>query len=254
MKIHGNDIVIHRGETFTLSMNVKMRDGTPFIMTYDPNNEATHNPHILITIASSKYAQKGSYIKNWWLPMSHLPSFTSTEIKTLTNSDQTSSDGENKRYLYYNQDDGKYYYDDSGGNSDFKEYTFKIHKAFSHEDTNALVSQSYYYSVTYIDGIIISADPESFDPESAVIEYMRHDWSEITNDNDIDEYLSDRGYEQTKRHYLVSCQTIYGDDERYIAKRDIILKLENSVENFTQVTPIVSPSKLTVLSNLRGGL
>lgn len=189
MKIHGNDIVIHRGETFTLSMNVKMRDGTPFIMTYDPDNDLTaHNPYILITIASSKYAQKGSYIKNWWLPMNDLPSFTSTEIKTLTDLNQGSSDGVYERYLYYNQQDDKYYYYDDG----FKEYAFKIHKAFTHEETNALVSQSYYYSVTYVDGEL--------------------------NYNDDDELLDER------------------------------------IKNFSQVTPIISPSKLTVLSNLRGGL
>jgi hypothetical protein len=250
MKIHGNDITIHRGETFTLSMNVKMRDGTPFIMTYDPNNKAAHNPHILITIASSKYVQKGSYVKNWWLPMSdETPSFTSTEIKTLTGLDHTPSDGVNERYLYYNQQDGKYYYYDNG----FKEYAFKIHKAFLHEDTNALVSQSYYYSVTYVDGVV---------GLGAVIAYMREDWSEITKDVtnlDIDTYFLKFGYDATKLIYLSMCNLNYKDDEVKVKeKRDTIEKLENSFDNsyadFTQVTPIVSPSKLTVLSNLRGGL
>jgi hypothetical protein len=204
MKIHGNDIIIHRGETFTLSMNVKMRDGTPFIMTCDPKNLAAHNPHILITIASSKYAQKNSYVRNWWLPMkpeepdeTAIPSFTSTEIKPLTSLTQGSSDGVNddgviERYLYYNQQTGKYYYDASGGKSDFKEYAFKIHRAFTHAETKELVSQSYYYSITYVDG------PLNYDDDGVL------------------------------------------SDER--------------IKNFSQVTPIISPSKLTVLSNLRGGL
>ena len=252
MKIHGNDIIIHRGETFTLSMNVKMRDGTPFIMTYDPDNEGAHNPYILITIASSKYAQKGSYIKNWWLPMNHLPSFTSTEIKTLTDIHQTSSDGVGddgvyKRYLYYNQQDGKYYYDDNG----FNEYTFKIHKAFSHEETNALVSQSYYYSVTYVDG------PRVIN-QLAAIEYMREDWTNITGDSDIDEYISQHGYYAAKVFYLSKCGPLDGGSNELVVKKTAeIEERENSgpaIVDFTQVTPIVSPSKLTVLSNLRGGL
>lgn len=242
MKIHGNDIIIHRGETFTLSMNVKMRDGTPFIMTCDPDNLAAHHPHILITIASSKYAQKGSYVKNWWLPMDGTPSFTSTEIKTLTDSNQGSSDGDGEQYLYYNQQEGKYCYYDKG----FKDYTFKIHKAFTHEETNALVSQSYYYSVTYVDG------PDA--RQSAVIKYMSNDWKDVTGDSDINEYISQNGYQIAKDFYLDACMH---DNELYAEKTKEIERLETTgpaIVDFTQVTPIISPSKLTVLSNLRGGL
>lgn len=249
MKIHGNDIVIHRGETFTLSMNVKMRDGTPFIMTYDPDNDLTaHNPYILITIASSKYAQKGSYIKNWWLPMNDLPSFTSTEIKTLTNLEQTSSDSDNERYLYYNQQDGKYYY--YNGNN-FKEYAFKIYRAFLYEETNELVSQSYYYSVTYVDG------PNA--RQSKVIKYMREDWTNVTGSVlDIDTYILQNSYQAAKDFYLDMCKPSFGgSDELYAEKTSEIECLETTgpaIVDFTQVTPIISPSKLTVLSNLRGGL
>lgn len=243
MKIHGNDIIIHRGETFTLSMNVKMRDGTPFIMTYDPDNVDAHNPYILITIASSKYVQKGSYVKNWWLPMSDkTPSFTSTEIKTLTGLDQTPSDGANERYLYYNQQDGKYYYHD--GNS-FNEYAFKIHNAFLHEDTNALVSQSYYYSVTYVDG---TPPIKLYDYLLDELERLRPGMRAVAIGN---------GW-STEKIIEVYLGLVEEHNESIDAAKDKINEIrskeDTGLESFTQVTPIVSPSKLTVLSNLRGGL
>ena len=196
MKIHGNDIIIHRGETFTLSMNIKMRDGTPFIMTYDPDNKEAHNPYMLITVASSKYKQTGSYIKNFWLPMNDLPSFTSSEIQQVKDFNNMNSDSSDEKYLYFvtdaNDGAGGYYY--INDDNEPVEYKCSFSQPFSHEYTNSLVSQSYYYSVTYVDG------PLNTDENGALIEN------------------------------------------------------EQPVRDYTQVTTIIPPSKLTVLSNLRGGL
>ena len=49
MRLKGNEMMVHRGETFTIDRVVVNRDGSPFIVSSEYDN-----PHILISVSSTR--------------------------------------------------------------------------------------------------------------------------------------------------------------------------------------------------------
>ena len=154
MKLRGKEIIVHRGETFTLDMNIKNRDGSPFIIS-----KGIMKPYLLISVASSKYSQSKRYLSNWWLDLTKIKRFSSTKIFSIDGFDTDTYPLEPGETGDVTTGDC-YLYTDGKGNyrtwnpieKKLVPYEFRVTKAFTYDETKEWVSRSYDYSITFIAG------------------------------------------------------------------------------------------------------
>lgn len=145
MRLLKNDILVHKNETFTLGFDLINKDGSPYILY-----NKLSNPHLLITIASSKYEEANRYVLNLWLDLSELPSFENTipkEVDTIPVLAPSKVD----EYVYYVKNDKKYVYYSNITNK-YVDYKFTIRCPLTSDITNKIVGQSYWYSVQLLTG------------------------------------------------------------------------------------------------------
>ena len=183
MKTFNNELVIHRGETFSMDKVVQNKDGSPYIVS-----NKLQNPYVLVSVSTTRYDQNKRYLLNQWLPLSDKVRFSITEpidllsFKTEANgtvSKYTSfddvkrelvSDNENcivsgyigDQFVYYDYDDCVLYLQDERGIRDYKywnleqerllKYEFRITCPFTQEMTSKWIEQSYVYSITLMSG------------------------------------------------------------------------------------------------------
>ena len=82
MQTRNNEIIVHRGETWTMRKLIKNKDGSPYIISSRLNN-----PYWLISIASATYSQANRYVLEMWLNIDDLPRFKLTrpvELKKMS--------------------------------------------------------------------------------------------------------------------------------------------------------------------------
>ena len=216
MKLRGKEIIVHRGETFTLDMNIKNRDGSPFII-----DKTITNPYLLISIASSKYSQSTRYLSNWWLDLSHIKKFSSTipvKISDFT-KDRLAADEGVHNYVYTDGKGNYKYWDEN--TQTFNDYSFRVTKAFAYNETKEWVSRSYDYSVTFIAG------PKSYDYLASIWDYA---WGSKPDN------LEDLWKAVTKHN------------------PDVLKDMPEPtpIYNYTTVLTFIEPSPLTVLTDIRG--
>lgn len=183
MKTFNNELVIHRGETFSMDKVVQNKDGSPYIVS-----NKLQNPYVLVSVSTTRYDQNKRYLLNQWLPLSDKVRFSITEpidllsFKTEANgtvSKYTSFDdvkrelvSENEscivsgyigdQFVYYDYDDCVLYLQDERGVRDYKywnleqerllKYEFRITCPFTQEMTSKWIEQSYVYSITLMSG------------------------------------------------------------------------------------------------------
>lgn len=87
MKVLNAEITIQRGETFTIDYIIRNKDGSPYIIS----DHLTH-PYFLITVSTTKYAQKDRYVKNYWLDLTGYPRFNATQAIDLHSIKKEASD------------------------------------------------------------------------------------------------------------------------------------------------------------------
>lgn len=263
MKTFNNEIIIHRGETFSIDKTVQNKDGSPYVISSKLNN-----PYFLLTVSTTRYEQEDRYLKNYWLDLSNFPKFLSTQafdLKSLmsTNNgtepmypngfdDITSrsfNDANSTYYIAYGYIEGKlvfldyndcvFYVDDENGNRIYKywdnsvvkgnvvgwlNYKCKIVKAFSHEDTSKWVEQSYTYSIKLVSGQLMS------DYLNSLCDSKNINYEGLENNEKYDK-LVEAGQEFPKGFNV----------NRVIGKYDVVM-------------PILVPTKMSVLSSINGGL
>lgn len=88
MKSSNNEITVHRNETFSIDRVVQNPDGSPYIVS-----KQLENPHLLLTVSSSKFQQNSKYELNYFLELfgpGAIPRFNLTnaiDLKSLKGSD-----------------------------------------------------------------------------------------------------------------------------------------------------------------------
>lgn len=183
MRVFNNELEVHRGETFTLDRIIQNKDGSPYVVSSELNN-----PYILISVSTTRYEQADRYLINYWLDLSNILKFKSTQVFDLkslkVSADSTVSkynsfnditerttDDEGLSYIasgyldgklvYMDYDDcvfslyenGKTYYKYWDLENGWNDYIFRIIKQFPSVDTKDWVEQSYVYSITLVSGI-----------------------------------------------------------------------------------------------------
>lgn len=88
MKSSNNEITVHRNETFSIDRVVQNPDGSPYIVS-----KQLENPHLLLTVSSSKFQQNSKYELNYFLELfgpGAIPRFNLTnpiDLKSLKGAD-----------------------------------------------------------------------------------------------------------------------------------------------------------------------
>lgn len=175
MRTFKQELVVFRGEDFSIDKVLKNPDGSPFVIS-----KGLPNPYLLISVTDTLYSQKDRYIKNYWLSLENYIKFQNTEIfdlSELKNAPEGTSlyerfddvmlpvtgyykgnyiritadptTGIEDSHVYYNKGEGYKYFN----NGEWKDYEFRFVKRFSSDDTRNWTSQNYLYSIQLVAGI-----------------------------------------------------------------------------------------------------
>lgn len=247
MNVNGNEITVHRGETFTIDRYIVNRNGSPFVVS-----SKYANPYILLSVSSTRYSQADRYVLNVWMSLDAfgpdqitLPRFVNTTIIEKPDEETfekdakedakaeklTAEDFASGRFaaVYYIVSTGKYrYYAGQDANGDvFKDYEFRLTYPFTHDITSQWIEQSYLYSIRLVTG-------------TSTDDYVCKIYDLLFKDsNGYNNYLN----------VELKYEAICNKDETYKA-----INLDRKLISFGAVQEIVVPTKLTVLSELNGGI
>lgn len=214
MQLKGNEMTVSRGETFTIDRTIINRDGSPFVISSEWNN-----PYILITVSSSSYNQENRYVLNIWLSLKDIPAFHNTTILEA----KSENDIEAGAVYYYN---GKYVYlsNIKDGNNMLEEYSLRIIYPFTHEITKEWVEQSYLYSIRLVAG-------------TSVEQYVDAVYTSISG------VIRDNLTHEEKIQYILNMDATKLEG----------INIERPLVSFDTAIDILTPTKLSVLSDLNGG-
>ena len=72
MRTFNHELIVKRNETFTLDRVLENRDGSPYLISSE-----LRNPYFVITVSNSKYDTENRYVYSAWLPV-ETPRFYTT--------------------------------------------------------------------------------------------------------------------------------------------------------------------------------
>lgn len=144
MRILGEKIIIHRGETFGITITPRTPEGDPYVPSADDAN-----PYVLIQLTSTRYSQDERLNKRYWLSQADTLKFASTEI--IPQPESTSGLTAQQNVYYIVNSDGNREYSYYNGSS-FVDYDFSVTYNFSSIDTSKWIDQRYTYEVMYVSG------------------------------------------------------------------------------------------------------
>lgn len=242
MQVRNHEIIVFRGESWTLSKLIKNRDDSPYIIS-----NAFRNPYWLITVASSLYNKTDGYYFNKWLSLKDVLRFTYTKpisLKSINSNytfdnttipsgyegDETS--GYANIAIFYDKDDNgviKYKYweynDNREGNYEgqWVDYFCPIVTTFGTDITSNWIEQNYYYRILLVDGL------STFENLKNIAEELDIDTTDLETVEDLYEFILQK-------------------DENSVKDVDI----SRPLSTIDEVTIILEPTKLYVKSNLKG--
>lgn len=257
MRTYGNEIVVQRGESFTIDKSIRTANGDPYIIS----NHLT-NPYIVLTVSSSEHAQNNRYVHNYWLKgfktfyltspikLSDILSSASGESLypngfsdiTELNTDESGNvylvaGYYNGKYTVFEPSDAVFYVEDFDGKKTYKywdvdlnsweDYRFRITKTFQSSDTKAWVPQNYVWSIQLVSGA------DSLTYLTGVCDYnlIKYDVFEGTSDKERDDY----------------CEYLY----KLLIDNNVRLSLDFNVtapiSSSDMSVVILTPTKLSVL-------
>ena len=233
MKSYSNELTVRRNEAFTIDRLLRNKDGSPYIIS-----SKLQNPYFLITVTSTNYSVSNRYIKNYWLDLSDFPRFLVTVPERRdVDWNNFSSQIETDRIYYRN---GKYRYY-SGRSSDVDpygwiDYDCRLVKSFLPADTSKWVDQSYLYSIRLVSGVKTDVLLLSL-------------WDMYVKDNVPSKWKDESG--KLTEEGITNVYNVLLDKNSDCVK-DIILGYP--IQNIDFFVDILGPTKLTVLSDLIGGI
>lgn len=189
MKTHGNQITIHRGESFTIDKYIVNKDESPYIVS-----NALENPHLRISVSDSLYEQNGRYILNTYLNLSKLPRFVNTNAVDITLFRKTPNGAQsytsfddmtglpsgyigNSLVMYERENEAVFCNKLSDGrtiyrylsNGHWRDYSFRLIKSFSNELTRNWNGQNYWYDITLVSGPMTDGVFTRFDTKLSIL-------------------------------------------------------------------------------------
>lgn len=273
MKLFDTDIVVQRGEAFQLNFEILTPQQTPYIIPADIDN-----PYFVLTVTSSGNYTKGRYKKDWWMKVDDTtPRFKETDFIDLTKF-TTTNGGTTHPYSNWNNV-GKLseisgYYPDRGlwqldltswNNGVYTECVFGCI-----DSSTGKMTYKYWYSE------VEQSSSGSWIDYDLILSFiiMPSDSQEWISQN----YLygvslqagksTEEAYSEFRETGDPTFADIYGHSYEYILNNypdlasrlaedeKLLVNITNSIPLYSidYVVPIVEPSKLTVNTNLKGGI
>lgn len=216
MRVFNHELTVRRNESFTLDKPVVNKDGSPYIISSE-----LINPYFLITVSSTLYQNEDSYNYHAWLPI-ELPRFYTTVPVRI--NDFTDNDGDQLYFGFENM---------TGPPSGYIGDTL----------------------ITY------SGEPDNDSPcYDALFYYEEDDGSKIykwwSGENGwqnyecriVHKFLQSYTKDWIERVYFYNIDLVDGT-------ADINAKAgDRPLLNISELIPILEPTKISVLSNLKGGM
>ena len=222
MRVFNHELIVRRNETFTIDKIIQNRDGSPYLISSE-----MQNPHFVITVSSTLYPTDDGYAYHAWLPYEG-PRFYSTVPVDIT---------------MFTKEDGSILYP----------------HGFEGGATEMTGAPS-----GYVDGVLVTYQPGEalfyYDHPDGTREYKYPYYD--TTDPDHPEFKGWRSYECRIVHKFLQQYTRDWIEQVYYYNIDLVdgSLAKNHVDNgrpfdeISEVIPILEPTKLTVLSNLKGGM
>lgn len=251
MESFGNERKVQQGEDWNLDITLSSdnQEYIPYIISNERNN-----PHFVVTVASTKYEKNLRYVKSWWNALvdikgEKIPTFYQTvpyyireyaDIEALPeNPDITLESGIKDRLLYQytllNEeiDDElghrpyHYYYFDYDPTDSFAtrqdEYECTLRFNFVTRETANWESQNYMYQITLVSGPTLEYTLDEIRLEKG----NPADWPSII---------------EAQYHYVKA---------RWPQLLESDIDFNSPLGRIDEATPILVPTKLEVLNNLR---
>lgn len=275
MKLFDTDIVVQRGEGFQLNFEILTPQETPYIIPADIDN-----PYFVLTVTSSGNYTDGRYKKDWWmkvddstlqfedttpLDLTKLSSSSSEFIQMFntwddvgnllavqglyndngemwTIKDSWATDGAYTECVFCCKDastgEMTYKYwdghgDGTGMTGDWVDYSLILSFIIMPSDSQEWISQNYLYGVSLQAGV---STEEAYNTFKEVGDPL------FTN-------IYGHSYEYILNTYPDLASRLAEDEK-------LLVNITNSIPLYSldYVVPIVEPSKLTVNTNLKGGI
>lgn len=261
MKVYRNEITCYRNESWTFDKVIVARDGAPYCIS-----KRWNNPYVLLTVASTRYDQKDRYIRNWWLDVG-----SGYEIEDESGEKHTvkvnvfdstkpikieAFDAQILKDKGWNGEDALYYTEDDLGNRIYKrfdditevfvDYEFRLIKLFTQPETEEWVEQSYVYSITLVAGQLTN-------------DYLHNlcilHLNELYTEED-GKYYNYYGDEILTPEDAIPVDTISMYNLLYDVNEELVEEINPNqpLVNYSAVQTILGPTKLSVLSDIRGGM
>ena len=171
MKVYNHELVVRRGEAFTIDKIVKNRDDSPYIISSE-----LQNPYFLITVTDSLNVVANQYVCYIWLPVALPRFYSTTPLNILDFKDQQGNslykngwssltglpagliNGETVEYtsgdetLFYWEKDGLREYRYWNGES-WEKYECRLIFKFTSDYTKEWKSKNYFYSIDLVSGV-----------------------------------------------------------------------------------------------------
>lgn len=163
MKTYNNELIVYRGEVFTIDKYIVNKDGSPFIIS-----SKLKNPYFLLTVGSDLY--KPEYVYNKWLEIcSNQPRFESTVPVEIQLNDEgqwpntlPAGTTSSKAVYYVVNDDGSKTYkyatisdlptENGVTVTDWTDYNCRLSTVFDHNITKDWNEQTYYWGIRLVSG------------------------------------------------------------------------------------------------------
>lgn len=174
MRIFADRIQVEKGEAWTYDVLFQNRDGSPFIIS-----SGIDNPHIVVTVASSRYDQQNRYIANFWCDVKEqYPTFYCTQpilidgttIPTPANALTMAALADMKEHnctyanycIYARENSGTLYYyqwvptgdTDDGINGSYETYSFPFKQVFPSTVTKQWIEHNYVFAIKLVGGTL----------------------------------------------------------------------------------------------------
>lgn len=273
MKLFDTDIVVQRGEAFQLNFEILTSQGTPYIIPADINN-----PYFVLTVTSSGNYTNGRYKKDWWMKVDdNTPRFEETDFVDLTKFTTTNGGTD---YKYSDWDDitnlaaiSGYYIDRGLWQPDLTSWNDGVYTecVFGCIDSSTgKMTYKYWYSAlersnsgSWVDYdlilsfIIMPSDSQEWISQNYLYGVSLQAGMSTEDAYNVFKEVGDPTFTDIYGHSYDYILETYPD----LASR--LLQEEKLLENITDsiplysidyVVPIVEPSKLTVNTNLKGGI
>lgn len=278
MKLFDTDIVVQRGEAFQLNFEILTPQGTPYLIPVDINN-----PYFVLTVASSGNYTDGRYKKDWWMKIDDsTPRFYGFGELVAMDIRKFYSDPNDPESTLYDDWDSVRNLDSFSGyrypgydgifrwdNESWRNHVYSEHVFYGPDSTGKIVYK-YWYSSEDDDVIGGWVDYDLI--LSFII--MPSDSQEWISQNYLYGVSLQAGV-STEEAYNAFKETddplftnIYGHSYEYILNtypdlasrltedEKLLVNITNSIPLYSldYAVPIVEPSKLTVNTNLKGGI